>query len=170
MRLRPSASEARFAHAMGLVRLGRYRQARDSLSAAMTLHPERPQFAHALARVLAASPDPGVRNGEQALAIARELSARDRTTDLGETLAMALAETGKYEEAAAVQRGVIGAARRGGASALADAMTRTLREYEAGRPCRTPWRNDHPVHVPVPPAGVGDRQSAGVPRKTGPVS
>jgi hypothetical protein len=120
----------------------------------MALHPDRPQFAHALARVLAAAPDDRVRDGERAVSLVRELFKSDRTIDMGETMAMAMAEVGDYRNAAGIQRGIIDAARRGGLQSAVSRMTGNLVRYESGRPCRMPWRDDDPIHRPPPPTGL----------------
>ncbi len=57
----PDTVAGRFGEAMALARLGRHREARDRLAAARERHPDQPVFAMALARLLAASPDAGVR-------------------------------------------------------------------------------------------------------------
>jgi tetratricopeptide (TPR) repeat protein len=138
----PRVPEALFGSAMALVRLQRYQEARDRLNAALQVHSTQPGFVHALARVLAAAPDPRVRDGRQALSLMQMLSEEQRRLDLGETMAMALAETGQYEGAVAWQREAIDAARRMGNEPLAQRMARNLTLYEAGRPCRTPWRDE----------------------------
>lgn len=144
----PSASQARFAYAMGLVRLGRFVEARAALEESDAMFPAQPGFAHALARVLAAAPDPAVRDGARALAIVGALQRLGTSPALEETGAMALAEVGRYAEAAAVQRELAAEARRAGLPAVADRLGLQLREYEAGRPCRQPWAADDPVHQP----------------------
>ena len=68
------------------------------------------------------------------------LSEEQRRIDLGETMAMALAEVGRHEEAASMQREAIVAARETGPPDLPERMTENLKLYEAGRPTRTPWR------------------------------
>ena len=64
-----------------------------------------------LGPLLAASPDNRVRDGRRAMALVNELRKTHQTIDLGETLAMTLAELGQYEQAAAMQRDVMAAAR-----------------------------------------------------------
>jgi tetratricopeptide (TPR) repeat protein len=138
----PRVPEALFGSAMAFVRLQRYQEARDRLRTALQVHPAQPGFTHALARVLAAAPDPQVRDGRQAMALMQALPEEQRRLDLGETMAMVLAEVGQYEEAATWQRGAIDAARRKGNEPLAQRMAANLRLYEARRSCRTPWRNE----------------------------
>ena len=151
VRLNPRAGDARFGYAMALVRLRRHAEARDWLVEATRLQPNEPQLRHALARVLAAAPDGTVRNGSQALALVQTLLETEKTTQVGETLAMAYAEVGNFSEAAAVQRGVLDAARRAGLTADVSRMQANLRLYERGQACRTPWQSNDSVFSPGPP-------------------
>lgn len=134
--------EALFGSAMAYVRLGRYGEARDRLREARQRHPDQPGFAHALARVLAASPDERVRDAREALAIMDALPDAQRRLDFGETMAMALAAAGRHADAAAWQREAVAAARRAGNGPLAARMAETLALYEAGQPPRAPWRDE----------------------------
>jgi tetratricopeptide (TPR) repeat protein len=147
IRINPRAAEARFNYAMVLVRLRRYADARASLEESVRAQPDRPELAHALARLLAAAPDPAVRDGARALAMTETLARTVSNTDVGETMAMALAEVGRYQEAARIQRDIMEAARTGGGDGDLRRMAGNLRLYETGRPCRTPWPDDHPVYA-----------------------
>ena len=155
VRINPRTTDAKLGYAIGLVRLRRYREARDWLAEAARVQPDQPDLALALARILAASPDASVRDGARAMAITEELFKGTKTTALGETLAMALAEVGQYEQAAQVQRGVLDAARRAGLQSEAREMAANLRLYEQRLPCRTPWADDNPIHSPGPPVSAG---------------
>jgi len=155
LRINPRAADARFGYGMALVRLGRYREARDWFTEARQLHPDRVEFPHALARLLAAAPDDRVRDGERAQAIVDGLLKATKTIDLGETLAMALAERGRFDEAAGVQRDVIEAARRAGFDQALTHMEANLQRYTRGQPCRMPWPADDPVHSPGPAVDPG---------------
>ncbi len=136
----PAVPEAAAGYAMAMVSLQRYREARDLLSDALEVYPDQPEFAHALARVLAAAPDPRVRDGERALAILQALPEAQRRLDLGETMAMTLAELGRFDEAVTWQRNAMEGARQAGRPDLADRMAENLERYLARQPCRTPWR------------------------------
>jgi tetratricopeptide (TPR) repeat protein len=151
----PQAADARFGYAMALVRLRRYREARDWLDEAMRLHPERDDLAHVMARLLAAAPDEGVRDGTRAMALVDRLLGGPKTVELGETTAMALAEVGRYGEAAAVQRQVIAAATDARLAIGLERLSANLRLYERSQPCREPWSDDDPIHAPGPPISSG---------------
>ena len=137
----PRIEEAPFGHAVTLVRLGRHADARDRFSEGMAAYPDQPIFVHALARLLGGSTDPRVRNGARALALMEGLPEAARTLDLGESLAMALAATGRFGEAASWQRNAVDRAARGGRSDLVPGMREKLTHYERG----LPWRSDDPV-------------------------
>jgi tetratricopeptide (TPR) repeat protein len=154
LRISPKAADARFGYGMALVRLGRYREARDWFADAARQHTDRPDFQHALARLLAAAPDDRIRDGRQAQTIVEALLATQQTLDLGETLAMALAEQGQFADAVAIQRGVLDAARQAGFKE-AIRMAANLQRYERRQPCREPWAKDDVVHSPGPPIEPG---------------
>ena len=137
----PSIEEAPFGRAIALVRLGRVEAARDRFAEAMATHPDQPFFVHALARLLSAAADPGVRDGPRALALMEGLPEAARNMDLGESMAMTLAEAGRFTDAAAWQRGAIERAASGGRPDLVPRMQEKLTRYESGGP----WRSDDPI-------------------------
>ena len=148
--LEPDWREARFGEAMALVRLVRYPEALQRLRAAMDLHPGEPAFPLAVARLLAAAPDPRVRDGSEALALARAVEETHKTTAVAETMAMALAELGRFAEAMEWQRAAMSGAAAAGQAGASQRMAANLALYRLGRPCRTPWRDDDPEHRPGP--------------------
>ena len=137
--LDPSRQEAAYGAAMAYVRMERYDAALDRLERGLDANPEDRMFQHALARILASAPDDRLRDGERAMALLEPLLAEAPDLSLGETTAMALAELGLYSQAAAVQRDILEAARRGGLAEAVERMTGNLALYEAGRPSRTPF-------------------------------
>lgn len=155
LQLEPGWREARFGEAMALVRLARYPEAVQRLRAAMDLHPGEPAFPLAVARLLAAAPDPRVRDGSEALALAQAVEATLKTTAVAETMAMALAELGRFAEAVEWQRAAMAGAAAGGQAGVSQRMAANLALYRLGRPCRTPWRDDDPEHRPGPVAEPG---------------
>ena len=138
-RMNPDLVEAAFGEAMALVVLHRWGDARTRLEQAAEAYPGDPGVAHALARLLAAAPDERVRDGGRALTMVDRLASRGRTFDLGETMAMALAEVGAHDRAAALQRDLIMGARRAGLPDVVRRLEENLRRYERGEACRTPW-------------------------------
>jgi tetratricopeptide (TPR) repeat protein len=146
----PSASPAYFGSAMALVHLKRWVDARDALNRAVVTFPDQPGFAHALARVLAAAPDDRVRDGRRALTITESLLKTQRTLELAQTMAMALAEVGRFDEAVQWQREVIAAAAQSSRRDLSTKLAENLSRYEQRLPCRVPWPEDDPVFRPRP--------------------
>jgi cytochrome c-type biogenesis protein CcmH/NrfG len=141
-RLAPRSPEATLGYAVTLSRLNRHLEARDSLVAATKAYPEEPEFAHALARLLASAPDARVRDGRRALELVEELLKGRTSTELGQTLAMALAELGQFDRAVRVQRDVMAANERVGLPDIGQAMAANLKLYESRKPSRTPWPPD----------------------------
>ncbi len=143
--------QARFGEAMALVRLGRFGEALAVLDAARARYPAEPSFPHALARVLAAAPDAGVRNGPRALELVEGLAAEGyRTAGVAETMAMAMAELGRFAEAVEWQGRAMQVAAGAGRYEVARGMSANLARYQRREPCRTPWRDDEPEHNPGP--------------------
>lgn len=144
-RLDPRANAATIGAAAALVRLGREAEARDRLARASEARPDQAPLQQALARVLAASSDARVRDGQRALAIVEQLAATDKTVGVGETLAMALAEVGRFDEAVMVQQSVREALMQSGDLAGVDRVTQNLALYTRKQPCRRPWRDDEMI-------------------------
>lgn len=154
VRINPNAGDARFGYALALVKLRRYVEARDWLTESVRVQPDRPELAHALARLLATAPDARARDGQRAATVVKELLAQHQNTELGETLAMTLAELGQFGEAVSVQQGVIQAATRGGLTRALRHMHANLLRYQQGQACRVPWPDDDPVHSPGPQGDI----------------
>jgi tetratricopeptide (TPR) repeat protein len=138
-KLDPRRADATLGFVHTLASLRRYQEAKDRLIEATAAYPDEPEFAHALARLLAAAPDDRVRDGRRALEIVETLLQGRASTELGETLAMALAELGQFERAVRIQRDVMDANTRAGVPDENQTMAANLKLYETRRPCRTPW-------------------------------
>ncbi len=132
-------AEARIGEVMTLAQLGRSRESLALLESIHTSTPDSVAFTHALARLLATAPDARVRDGQRAKMLVDGLVQRGRTLDLGETMAMSLAELGEFERAVAVQRDLLTAARRAGLPAVISRIADNLERYERRSACRTPW-------------------------------
>lgn len=134
----PSES-IRFGQATALLLAGDHAAARRVLEAAVREMPESVPLTHVLARLLATSSDPDVRQPARALELARQVVRQAPGFDRGETVGMALAALGRYQEAADWQRRIIEEARRRGRPDLLPALELRLRSYEAGKPVLDPW-------------------------------
>ena len=145
------SSLARFMRAMALVRLNRYEEALAVLEKGLQVFPGHADMTHAVARLLAASPDHGIRNGMRALQILKGLFEGQGELELEyvETLAMAFAETGQFEQAAQMQRAMIADLQQNRRFDLAQLLTENLALYQRRQPCRRPWRKDDPIFSPV---------------------
>ncbi|MGQ0733784.1 MAG: tetratricopeptide repeat protein [Acidobacteriota bacterium] len=153
--LDPGLAEAWVMHAMTLVRLRRYQEARDRLDEARRVHPGEHDLTDLLIRLLAAAPDDRVRDGRRAMALMEELLKEPPRVDVRETMAMTLAELGHYDQAAKWQREAIAAATQAGRADLARLMADNLALYEQRRPCRTPLRES--ASPALPPSGPTPR-------------
>jgi len=99
-------------------------------------HPQDGRLALQLARLLAAAPDSAIRDGATALRLAEQLFSREQSLAHGETLAMALAEVGRFQQAAELQQSLIDAVRAQGRDELMPALQAALEDYAAERPYR----------------------------------
>ena len=90
------------------------------------------------ARVLSVSPDAALRNGAEAVELARRAAGLSKENDpmILDTLAAALAEQGDYAEAVATARRALDLATRQHNSPLAEQLREAIETYEA----RHPWR------------------------------
>ena len=152
LEMEPLSAGAALGYAMTLALLERYAEARDRLTDGLRSFPDEPGFRRALARLFAAAPEDRLRNGRRALTMAEQLLVeRQPTLDegvaVGETYAMALAESGQYATAAGVQRDVRATAQQGGAADdVVRRLTENLNRYDRGLPCRRPWT---PGELPI---------------------
>lgn len=133
--LAPGDEAARLGEAETLVRLGRYAEARTRLDEALGQMPGSGLLSHAQARLLAACPDPSVRDGERALKLALAVWQARPAAPHAETVALALAELGRCDEAAIWQRTARDRARTEAPARLGD-LDRALARYEKGATCR----------------------------------
>jgi len=113
----------------------RYRDAVALLEESQRTFPDRPTTATTLARLLAASPDLSLRDGQRAFDLAMAVYRRAPLPVYGETIAIALAELGRCDEAADWMRKAIASA-----DAARDATESARLKGEAARyaarPCR----------------------------------
>lgn len=138
--LAPLNGTARFEEAVVLVEAGRYASARQKLEKAHQLIPDDERLAHGLARLLAGSPDLEQRDGARALLLAQRVFKSQVAPDHAATVAMALAEVGRCDEAVEWQRRALSMGSQSESVAWLSDLVRILRRYEQDRPCRYPVR------------------------------
>jgi tetratricopeptide (TPR) repeat protein len=135
--LEPRRLDAHMGRAMALLLGGREAAAVDAIEASLVELPDAAPLVHLLGRVLATTDDPALRDGERALAAAQRALTLAPGPVSAETLAMALAELGRFDEAIAVQSRAIAEARRSGTDL--GPMEERLKAYRESRPVRSPW-------------------------------
>lgn len=135
--LDPDDPRAFAGRALALERLGRHVLAVSVLEEALAKWPERHDLPNSLARLLAASPKDTVRDGARAVELAQQALQAGRQAVYAQTLAMAMAEVGRFADAANLLRTLIERARASGdTSGLVRQLEAELALYESGRPYR----------------------------------
>lgn len=115
---------------------GEHARARQRLEQALAYVPGDPELMHTLARLLATAPEASVRDGRLAADLARRVYSLQPTPAHGDTLGMAMAEMGNFEEAIRwTQRLISEAAARQDRGAAAP-LVEHLRLYQQRRPVR----------------------------------
>ena len=135
----PNLAAAYSGQALALSHLNRWQEAKTVLEKSHTTQPDNISITDALARLLAACPLDAVRNGSRALKLAQQLDAQKRTLLSRETLAMALAEVGRFQDAVRLQNASLKALEQVQNSSLKIRLETNLKRYAAGRPCRRPF-------------------------------
>lgn len=120
-------------HAEALVRL------RDDLQ----FFPNNSPLLHILARLLAASPDDSVRDGQKSLQLMHLLGKGDVNAEMVETLAMAFAEVGDFEQAIAFQKRALSVTDESDPTFF-QRLQANMARYQAQKPCRQPWQPEAP--------------------------
>jgi tetratricopeptide (TPR) repeat protein len=125
--------------AIFFLRARRYSRARAVLEKGLALAPRSAPLSAKLTWVLAACPDPRLRDGARALVLARQACAATASRDpaMLDALAAALAETGQFDQAARTANQAVQLARRARRSDLAAAIEQRALAYAAGRAWRT---------------------------------
>jgi tetratricopeptide (TPR) repeat protein len=113
----------------------RYREAIDVLASANQQFPDRVRTATTLSRLLAASPDRALRDGERALTLATRVYDVERSPAHGESVALALAELGRCGEASTWMQRAVADADRAGDTATTARLRNEAPRY-AGSSCR----------------------------------
>ncbi|MEO1367890.1 MAG: tetratricopeptide repeat protein, partial [Acidobacteriota bacterium] len=134
--LEPQNATAWLSEASLLILDGQLAQASERLARAMSHHPQHPGLANVYARLLATAPDPALRNGRLAVELARIAYGVELSVEYGETLAMALAEFGNFEQAIGIQRRIAQQAQATGDRVTLRRLVTNLKRYEERLPVR----------------------------------
>ncbi len=137
--LAPENEQAWFGRATALLLADQEAEAREALEAGLERFPQSLPLRHALARLLATAKDPGIRDGRRALDLAVAVFRSHTSIEHGQTVAMAQAEVGRFDLAAAMQEQVIERAKAVGRTDLLPELQAELASYLAGKPVRAPW-------------------------------
>lgn len=139
---RPRDDRAQFGRAMVLLLLDRDAEAVEALESALEWLPGHTGLRHLLARVLAASDSADARDGARAVTLAESLVREQLTMEHAETLAMALAEVGRYEEAIVWQQRILDRARASGAPGpVVQRLQSRLDAFRSGTVLQDPWES-----------------------------
>jgi len=140
LRARPDYAEAHTNLAIVLSWRGRMDEAVRHCREAIRANPEYADAYCYLALFLATDPDPGIRDGAEAVRLAEEGCRLTGRKDplLLDALAAAYAEAGRFKEAAATAREAEALAWSLGKRQMSAQIQSRLRLYEAGQPCRVP--------------------------------
>lgn len=137
-RLDPNSAAPHFQTGRVLLKLGRDAEAVTQFQDALHIEPDNFGMLIFVARVLASDPDPHARNGAEALALAERAAqiAGTQQPVVLDTLAMACAETGDFEDASNAARQAIESALASGSRDDATNMQQRLELYQKHQPAR----------------------------------
>lgn len=134
--LDPRRTDAWLGGATALVLNGDWLGARRRLNEGLRATDNDMDLQHTLARLLATAPVPEARDGEQALRLARAALDQGGSVDFAETVGMALAELGRWQEAVDWQQSVIDQLQAAGQTERAAAAQALRDQYLQHRPVR----------------------------------
>lgn len=136
----PENSAARLRWILALIDQGAdHRSLAGILEDALARHPEVEAFAYFLSALYAASPDPEVRDGARALALAQSLYQGHLSAEHAELLAMAHAELGAFSRAVQSEQQSLELAAAEGRWYLMPRLLENQARFRQGKPCRKPW-------------------------------
>jgi tetratricopeptide (TPR) repeat protein len=151
LRLHPDDADAHYDMALAMAQLGRTDEAIAHNEEALFLRPDWPEALNNLAWILATNPESRLRNPKRAVELAsraRELADYKMPLVL-DTQAAALAEAGKFPEAAKTAEKAVALARESHQDDVAKQIGERLNLYRAGKP----------YHEPAAPKQVAEEKS-----------
>ena len=139
LRLKPDFPDAHCDLAEALAQQGRLDQALAHFKEALRLKPDLPEAQNNLAWLRATEADPKYRDGAEAVRLAEraaELTVRKKPSML-DTLAAALAESGRFDEAVQTAEQALALARSMNQTQVVETITGHIELFRQHRPCRT---------------------------------
>jgi tetratricopeptide (TPR) repeat protein len=141
LEIRPDYAQAHYNLGNALLQKGQVDEAILQFQKALAIQPDSVQPRRTLAGIawrLATSPNPGLRNGTKAMALAQQTDQLARGSDpmMAAILAAAYAEAGQFDQAVAAARRAMELATRQNNAAMVAAIQAQLKCYEAGSPFR----------------------------------
>ena len=140
--------------AMALLKAGRRAEAKKTLEQSLAAEPGSAEVKNALARLLATAAEANVRDAKRALELSEKLFQATRSLAVGQTYAMALAESGRFKEATTLQQETIIGYQRSKTPVDAGFLQQNLRLYQHQKPAREGWSPRDPVFSPRSPAAA----------------
>jgi tetratricopeptide (TPR) repeat protein len=143
-RLNAGEAAPHFQAGRTLLKLGRDGEAAAQFHEALRIDPDNLAMVVFIARIFAADSDPQGRDGAAALALVQQASAAGGAGQPAvlDTLAMACAETGHYDEAVQAEREAVAAATASGAREDATNMEQRLGLYQQHQPARISFKTE----------------------------
>lgn len=142
LRLAPRDEDTILVKADLLARWERFAEARETLEDGHRRMPEQARLEQALAQLLAACPDVAFRDGARSLDLARRAFDAVPTPAAGRTVALALAEIGRCDEAASFLEKMLAGMPPDHPETVS--LGRDLSRVRRGPPCRPPVRQGAP--------------------------
>jgi len=142
--LLPDKIGPRVGRVLNLVQIGEDSQAMIRLRDDIKHFPNNSVLLHILARLLAASANDQVRDGQKSLQLLHILGKGPVTPEMVETLAMAFAETGDFPKAIEFQERALSVTDDSDPAYLVR-LQANLDKYRNGQPCRQPWPPQDPI-------------------------
>jgi tetratricopeptide (TPR) repeat protein len=137
--LTPGDPNAHFSRAMAFLLGGDCAGAVTALEQGIARLPRALGLVHLLARILATCPDTADRDGSRAVELARAVERQAPSVEHAQTLAMAFAETGAWDQAIELQEQVVRELESQGAGGPASLARSRLADYRNRVPARSPW-------------------------------
>jgi tetratricopeptide (TPR) repeat protein len=150
----PGSTRIALSLAFALMKAADRGEALKVLEIAFSRQPQNAEVINTLARLLATAPESEVRDGKRALAMAKSLFEATRSLEVGQTYAMALAESGNFTEAVKLQQETIIGYERSGMPTDMSFLEQNLAAYLQQQPVRAGWSTKDSVFQPRSPAAA----------------